>query len=228
MALSEFLERLRVVKPKVAPPCPTCGSHQVAEFLYGLPDLDRLRPDLEAGRVVLGGCCLFEDSPQWKCHACGHEWGRAVDFDELRRLRLEAKAVPKSFWQRFQSWIGISLEDEQTFLNGLARRLAWLTIGVALAFALAAITSPWVGLAILVIWWIPLAWNIVLRFLAAAFGIGLTVVAVVGIRPLNSRRLVIGLRMIGFLVFTCLEIILLICSFSYAGGWLLSEAMVSS
>ena len=211
----------------MVPPCPTCGSHQVAEFFYGLPNLDRLRLDLEAGRVVLGGCCLFEDSPHWRCHACLHEWGRAVDFDELRRLRLEGKALPKSFWQRFQSWIGISLEDEQTFLNGLARRLGWLTIGVALAFALAAITSPWVGLGVLVIWWIPLAWYIVLRFLAAAFGIGLAVVAVVGIRPLSSRRLVIGLRIIGFVVFTCLEIILLMCSFSYAGGWLLSEAMAS-
>src|SRR5262245_29653153 len=64
------------------PPCPACGSPRVAEFFYGLANLDQLKPDLDAGRVVLGGCCLFEDSPQWKCQDCGHAWDRAVDFDE--------------------------------------------------------------------------------------------------------------------------------------------------
>src|SRR5882672_1624325 len=97
-----------IMRPKASPSCPACGSLQVAEVVYGLPMLDQLRPDLEAGRVILGGCCLFEDSPQWKCHACGHEWGRPASFHELHRLRQEAEALPKSLWRRLQAFIGIS------------------------------------------------------------------------------------------------------------------------
>jgi len=57
--------------------CPQCGSLRVAAILYGLPIFDDgLRRDLEAGRVVLGGCCVSNDSPAWRCLACGHKWGQ--------------------------------------------------------------------------------------------------------------------------------------------------------
>jgi hypothetical protein len=26
--------------------------------------------DMEAGRVVLGGCCVTEDDPKWQCADC--------------------------------------------------------------------------------------------------------------------------------------------------------------
>ena len=52
--------------------CPRCGSARVAAILWGLPAgspaLDR---DLEAGRVVLGGCCVGDDDPAWECADCG-------------------------------------------------------------------------------------------------------------------------------------------------------------
>ena len=47
--------------------------------MYGLPDpaSDELRRDLDAGAIVLGGCCVSDDDPHWYCNACGHEWRRA-------------------------------------------------------------------------------------------------------------------------------------------------------
>jgi hypothetical protein len=45
-------------------------------ILYGLPTAgEELQRDLDEGRIVLGGCCVFEDSRQWQCLACRHEWG---------------------------------------------------------------------------------------------------------------------------------------------------------
>lgn len=61
----------------VAQRCPACGSAEVASILYGLPMYDEeLRADLDAGRVVLGGCCVGGDDPVWLCRACKHQWGR--------------------------------------------------------------------------------------------------------------------------------------------------------
>lgn len=55
--------------------CPQCGSHHVAEILYGLPDLDQVLPEVDAGRVVMSGCCVFDDSPRYRCLDCNNSWG---------------------------------------------------------------------------------------------------------------------------------------------------------
>jgi hypothetical protein len=58
--------------PGITDRCPRCGSPSLARILYGLPAFTRrLEEDLDAGRVVLGGCVIGEDPPD----------------SELRRLR---------------------------------------------------------------------------------------------------------------------------------------------
>ena len=58
------------------PACPKCGSDSVAAILWGMPAYsEQLESDLEEGRVVLGGCCVTGDDPEWHCNACGREWG---------------------------------------------------------------------------------------------------------------------------------------------------------
>ena len=57
--------------------CPTCGSADVAGLMYGLPEYtDELRAELDAGRVFLGGCTMFDDNPVWVCRVCAQSWGR--------------------------------------------------------------------------------------------------------------------------------------------------------
>ena len=58
-------------RPRV---CPNCGSSRIAPILYGEPGLGELGADIEAGRVVLGGCLLGEDSPRYHCLACGTDF----------------------------------------------------------------------------------------------------------------------------------------------------------
>jgi ribosomal protein L37AE/L43A len=51
--------------------CPACGSARVARILYGLPAFSkRLEADMNAARVVLGGCCVTDDDPSWQCADC--------------------------------------------------------------------------------------------------------------------------------------------------------------
>lgn len=55
-------------KPKK---CPACGSSRIAEILYGMPAFSaKLERDLNAGRIVLGGCCVTNDDPKWQCADC--------------------------------------------------------------------------------------------------------------------------------------------------------------
>jgi hypothetical protein len=60
--------------------CPSCGSNDCAEILYGLPIFDRkLERAIDKKEVVLGGCMVEEGAPSRRCNACGHGvggWGR--------------------------------------------------------------------------------------------------------------------------------------------------------
>lgn len=50
--------------------CPRCGSKKIARILYGMPDFNMIKEDLEAGKIVLGGCCVSDSDPSWQCVEC--------------------------------------------------------------------------------------------------------------------------------------------------------------
>jgi len=47
--------------------CPRCGATRVARIVWGLVPWS---PDIEAGRVVIGGCCIESPAPSWRCVEC--------------------------------------------------------------------------------------------------------------------------------------------------------------
>jgi hypothetical protein len=57
---------LATARPEV---CEQCGSRRIADIIYGLPVEIDLRA-IEAGSIVMGGCILRGDDPQWRCAAC--------------------------------------------------------------------------------------------------------------------------------------------------------------
>lgn len=61
------------IKTAPTPPCPKCGSKDVAKILYGLPT-HQLIGAAERGDVILGGCIVTDNDPQWACKACKHRW----------------------------------------------------------------------------------------------------------------------------------------------------------
>src|SRR5262249_36399717 len=100
-------------RPEPAPAaCPADrSSAAVAWVVYGLPvPLEALQPDLDEERVSLGGCCVGEGAPEWRCRACGHGWGRAAILDELERMRKEAGSPTRACGGASGAGSGVSVE----------------------------------------------------------------------------------------------------------------------
>lgn|GEM_PF-1991088 len=52
--------------------CPACGSDRIARILWGLPVYSQeLQEQMDAGKVVLGGCCVSDFDPCRTCLGCG-------------------------------------------------------------------------------------------------------------------------------------------------------------
>jgi hypothetical protein len=68
---------------------PKCGLNKVVSILYGLPMFDEeLERKLDAGEIVLGGCCVFGNDPTWRSVSCGHQWGGENNSIESNPERL--------------------------------------------------------------------------------------------------------------------------------------------
>ncbi len=64
----------RVVRSSQPAQCPACGGGLVARIFRGMPAYDqKLLDDLDAGRIVLGGCVMTNDDPSWQCTQCGQK-----------------------------------------------------------------------------------------------------------------------------------------------------------
>ena len=66
--------------------CPTCESRRIATIVWGMPSSD-IMPDLEAGKVVCGGCCVSPVDPKWQCLACGTRIYPARKREEYLRMK---------------------------------------------------------------------------------------------------------------------------------------------
>jgi hypothetical protein len=53
--------------------CPSCGSNLVVPIVYGFADAG-MATDEEAGRLLIGGCDITDNDPQWGCRACDSRW----------------------------------------------------------------------------------------------------------------------------------------------------------
>lgn len=67
------------------PTCPECKGNNVALIFWGYPaDMDVIKEELEKKEIVLGGCLITDDDPQWECNSCLHRWGDA-DHNESEK-----------------------------------------------------------------------------------------------------------------------------------------------
>ena len=51
------------------PPCPRCGSTDAIEVVYGEPTHEAFLAS-ERGEIVLGGCLVGDESPDYECRGC--------------------------------------------------------------------------------------------------------------------------------------------------------------
>ncbi|MCQ2570766.1 MAG: hypothetical protein MJ154_00750 [Candidatus Saccharibacteria bacterium] len=67
--------------------CPKCGC-ELKKIIYGMPTLETFEAS-ERGEVVLGGCCIIDGGPDYRCDECRLEYSKDLketfeieDFDE--------------------------------------------------------------------------------------------------------------------------------------------------
>ena len=71
--------------------CPKCGSENAIPIVYGLPGAELFK-QAEAGKVKLGGCCVEDDSPEYYCNDCDHEWNKEEITDKAYKQISGIKA----------------------------------------------------------------------------------------------------------------------------------------
>lgn len=64
------------------PPCARCGSAEAVEILYGYPSIE-MGGAADRGEIVLGGCIVGDESPDYQCRDCRSPlpWVRPADDD---------------------------------------------------------------------------------------------------------------------------------------------------
>lgn len=69
--------------------CPNCGFRPVSTILYGMPFFDeKMEEDIKSKKIALGGCCITEYDPIWKCTNCNTDFwkegqGVKINLEEL-------------------------------------------------------------------------------------------------------------------------------------------------
>ena len=71
--------------------CPVCGSKRVVRILYGLP-APEVFDDVEKGKIALGGCCITDNDPYWKCLDCDTEIYKCKPIMKLNKPLLGISA----------------------------------------------------------------------------------------------------------------------------------------
>lgn len=67
-----------IFKKLTSKTCPKCGG-KVVEIIYGYPTEEAFEAS-KRGKVILGGCCIFEDkegnriNPKYGCIDCGERF----------------------------------------------------------------------------------------------------------------------------------------------------------
>ncbi|NLV66197.1 MAG: hypothetical protein GXY14_00845 [Spirochaetes bacterium] len=57
--------------------CPVCGSVRIANYIYGIPEFTtELDRHVDDGRFILGGCCITDDDPLYRCTGCKTDFYR--------------------------------------------------------------------------------------------------------------------------------------------------------
>ena len=58
--------------------CPCCGG-KVVPILYGEPSSEAFEK-ADRGEIVLGGCIIFADMPEYQCTGCGAQFRKPIIY----------------------------------------------------------------------------------------------------------------------------------------------------
>ena len=108
--------------------CNICNK-ECAKYLFGLPNFSAIQKELDEGKIVLGGCCIYFPSPNWNCTSCSidyyaggyGEWSKS-SFHESIDFEMDEEENPfdnKSFSQLPASISSFLQEANNALIKGL-------------------------------------------------------------------------------------------------------------
>ena len=68
--------------------CNICNK-ECAKYLYGFPNYSAIQKELDEGKIVLGGCCIYIPSPDWHCTTCSLDYYSGGYGEWLKSTFLE-------------------------------------------------------------------------------------------------------------------------------------------
>jgi hypothetical protein len=71
--------------------CPKCKSKNVVKILYGMPSYEAMQA-YESKEVILGGCFVTDNDPDYGCLCCNHRWSvKDFGMEDIVKLRIWVK-----------------------------------------------------------------------------------------------------------------------------------------
>ena len=59
--------------------CPNCGG-RVVRIIYGEPSHEAFE-QADQGKLILGGCCISEESLDWECISCHYQFRKGIPME---------------------------------------------------------------------------------------------------------------------------------------------------
>ena len=78
--------------------CPSCNQETGVDIVYGMPG-EETALKAEQGEIVLGGCVIEPNQPNYHCVSCGFEWDRTRQFEEAKQKWLKETVKGRSWAQ---------------------------------------------------------------------------------------------------------------------------------
>ncbi len=75
--------------------CPACKSKNIASIMYGYPS-SKVIEQVEQKKIVLGGCCVSDGDPSWRCADCGTNIYTESARVSLTGMSLEEERIRKA------------------------------------------------------------------------------------------------------------------------------------
>ena len=93
--------------------CPKCGSENAIPIAYGMPGPELFKK-AEAGKVKLGGCCIEDNSPEYYCNDCEHEWNKKEvienEYSKIKGIKASVGGFSRGYNKVTIDLTGLNVE----------------------------------------------------------------------------------------------------------------------
>lgn len=71
--------------------CPNCGNNLI-NIIYGRPNQELIEQAKE-GKIILGGCIINKNMPNYHCNYCNKNYKKSQNQDETKKDSLYKKTL---------------------------------------------------------------------------------------------------------------------------------------